>query len=287
MRQPLISVIIPCYNQAKYLPETLDSVLCQTYQNWECIIVNDGSEDASESVALSYCEKDKRFLYFYKENSGVCDTRNYAVAHSNGTFILPLDADDIIEASYLEKGIAVLESNDDVDVVYGRAVFFGAYNAEIILKPFAYSTLLLENVFYSTVLFRKSQFESVGGYNENMRNGWEDWELMISMLNEESKVVKLPEICFYYRILPNSRERSISKEQKVELFLQIYENHKDVYDKYFPNPIRFAFLNRRLENRIKEQKAMIDSLKNSRKYKVAQFFAKIAKRFSFGNRARV
>ena len=278
MSIPLVSVITSCFNQAQYLPAALDSVLCQTYQNWECIIVNDGSRDDSEAVALSYCKKDKRFHYFYKENSGVCDTRNYAVAHSKGMYILPLDADDRIEKSYLEKSVAVLESDDDVDVVYGRAMFFGAYNGEIILKPFDYSTLLLENVFYSTVMFRRSRFESIGGYNVNMRNGWEDWELMISMLNESSKVVKLPEICFYYRILPNSRERSISKQQKEELFLQIYENHKNVYDRYFPNPIRFAFLNQQLRNIIREQQNVIVSLKSSKKYKVAQFISRIVHR---------
>lgn len=284
MPSPLVSVIIPCYNQARFLPEALDSVLCQTYQNWECIIVNDGSEDDTEVVALSYCKKDGRFHYFFKENSGVCDTRNYAVAQSKGTILLPLDADDIIADSYLEKGVSVLESDENVDVVYGKAMFFGAYHGEIILKLFDYATLLLENVFYSTVLFRRSRFESIGGYNVNMNKGWEDWELMISMLNESSKVVKLPEICFYYRILPHSRERSISKEQKEELFLQIYDNHKDIYDRYFPNPIRFAFLNQQLENRIREQESTLESIKNSKKYKFVQFLAIIAHCFAFRKR---
>ncbi len=280
MPSSLVSVIIPCYNQAKYLPETLDSVLQQTYGNWECIIVNDGSTDESEKEALSYCKKDSRFHYFYKNNSGVCDTRNYAVSHSKGSIILPLDADDIIEKTYLEKGVTVLDSDESVDVVYGRARFFGAIRGEIVLKAFDYRTLLLENVFYSTVLFRRSAFERVGGYNLNMKNGWEDWELMISMLNDRSVVVKLPDVCFYYRILPNSRERSIPKEQKEHLFLQIYENHKDVYDRYFPNPIRFAYLNRQLENRLNDQRNSMASLKQSKKYKVAELLARIAHVFS-------
>ena len=262
------------------MPETLDSVLHQTYENWECIIVNDGSTDESEKVALSYSEKDSRIRYYFKNNSGVCDTRNYAVMHSKGAIILPLDADDIIERTYLEKGVAVLDSDKTVDVVYGRAEFFGAVKGEIMLKAFDYRTLLLENVFYSTVLFRRAGFERVGGYNLNMKNGWEDWELMISMLNEKSNVVKLPDICFYYRILPNSRERSISKEQKEQLFLQIYENHKEVYDQYFPNPIRFAYLNQQLENRLNDYHKNIASFKNSKKYKVAELLAKLVHVFS-------
>ncbi len=275
MDDSLVSIIVPCYNKAKFLSETLDSVLHQTYQNWECIIVNDGSKDETESVALLYCEKDARFRYYYKENSGVCDTRNFAITHSCGNYILPLDADDIIEESYLEKGVAVLDSDNDVEVVYGKAVFFGHLNGRIDLKPFKYSTLLMENVFYSTVLFRKSQFESVGGYNVNMHDGWEDWDLMISMLNEHSKVVKLPDLCFYYRILPDSRERSITEEQKEKLFLQIYENHKDVYDYYFPNPIRYVFINQQLRNELGKLRNSVASFRNSKKFKMAQFFSRV------------
>ena len=65
---PLVSIIVPCYNQAQYLPETLDSVLAQTYPYWECIIVNDGSPDNTEEIAKHYCEKDNRFKYLFKEN---------------------------------------------------------------------------------------------------------------------------------------------------------------------------------------------------------------------------
>ena len=66
----LISVVIPAYNTESFLDETLESVLSQTYENWECIIVNDGSTDNTESIAKKWCEKDARFRYFYKENSG-------------------------------------------------------------------------------------------------------------------------------------------------------------------------------------------------------------------------
>lgn len=66
-----VSVIVPCYNQAKYLSEALQSVLDKTYENWECIIVNDGSPDNTEEVAKQWVEKDSRFKYFYKENGGL------------------------------------------------------------------------------------------------------------------------------------------------------------------------------------------------------------------------
>ena len=72
----LVSVVIPCYNQAEYLPETLDSLIAQNYKNWEGIIVNDGSPDNTEEIALAYLEKDQRFKYFSKENGGLSSARN-------------------------------------------------------------------------------------------------------------------------------------------------------------------------------------------------------------------
>ena len=275
METPIISVITPCYNQAQYLPEALDSLLGQSYTNWECIIVNDGSKDNTEEVALAYCEKDNRFRYFSKENSGVCDTRNFAVAHSKGKYLLPLDADDKIGECYLEKAVDWFEKDEAVDAVYGKGVFFGELEGEIILKPFDYETLMLENVFYNSVIFRRSRFENIGGYNINMKNGWEDWELMISLLDEQSRVVKLPDLCYYYRILSGSRERSITDKQKESLFLQIYENHKETYDRHFPNPMRFAFFNRQLANKNLELQGNMASLRESKKYRLAQSIAKI------------
>ena len=89
MKKGLVSVIIPCYNQGCYLSEALDSVMRQTYPNWECIIINDGSKDQTDAVAKEYCQKDSRIRYISQENSGVIAARNRAVSESSGEFILP------------------------------------------------------------------------------------------------------------------------------------------------------------------------------------------------------
>lgn len=86
MGNPLISIIIPCYNQAQYLPETLQSVMEQVYPNWECLIVNDGSPDNTEEIALDWCRKDTRFRYLSKPNGGLSDTRNFGIKHSSGKY---------------------------------------------------------------------------------------------------------------------------------------------------------------------------------------------------------
>jgi glycosyltransferase involved in cell wall biosynthesis len=97
-----ITVIVPCYNQAAYLDEALQSVLNQTYLYWECIIVNDGSTDQSEVKAKEWTEKDHRFKYFYQKNSGLCSARNFGIKKAQGEFILPLDADDKLGENYLK-----------------------------------------------------------------------------------------------------------------------------------------------------------------------------------------
>ena len=89
MKKGLVSVIMPCYNQGDYMPEAIESIISQTYPNWECIIIDDGSTDHSERVAKEYCQKDSRIRYIYQENAGVIAARNHAIGESLGEFILP------------------------------------------------------------------------------------------------------------------------------------------------------------------------------------------------------
>ena len=91
-----VSIIVPCFKQAMYLPETLDSVLLQTYSNWECIIVNDGSPDNTDEVVERYVNQDTRFKYVKQQNRGLSTARNIGIERSRGEYILPLDADFVI-----------------------------------------------------------------------------------------------------------------------------------------------------------------------------------------------
>ena len=121
MNNSLVSIIVPCYKQAHLLPETLDSVLKQTYRNWECVIVNDGSPDNTSEVANQYIMKDKRFVLLEQENQGLAMARNNGIKKSQGQYILPLDSDDLIEPSYIEKAIDYFEKNPNTKLVYCKA----------------------------------------------------------------------------------------------------------------------------------------------------------------------
>lgn len=131
----LVSIIIPCYNQANFIDETLQSVFNQTYENWECILVNDGSSDNTEDLIKTWLAKDKRFRYFSNTNSGVSVARNFGIENAKGNFIQFLDADDILLPTKLSESTkAFIEF--DVQVVctnYNRFVD----NLNVLTEPFS------------------------------------------------------------------------------------------------------------------------------------------------------
>lgn len=233
---PLVSIIVPCYNQAQYLPETLDSLLAQTYPYWECIIVNDGSPDNTEEVAKAYCEKDKRFKYLYKENGGVSSARNEGIKTSSGEYILPLDADDKIGIQYLEKAIQHFKLFPDTKLVYCKAELFGTENGLLNLPEYDYQTLLFENLLFSSAIIRSDDVQNKIEYNLNMKQGLEDWDFWLSLLNEHDSVYQIPEVCFYYRIKEKSRNQGL-KEGAGNLLRAMYYNHKEKYEEYIPDII--------------------------------------------------
>lgn len=234
----MISIVVPCYKQAHFLSETLDSVYEQTYSDWECIIVNDGSPDNTEEIAQLYCKKDSRFRYLYKENGGISDARNVGIKNSHGEYILPLDSDDKISPQYIEKAIAYFERYPETQLVYSLADRFGEKNMEWVLEDYNYQKLLWRNMIFCSAVFRRVDFDRVGGYNINMKYGLEDWDFWLSFLNEKSVVYQIPEILFHYRYNENSRNTNVAKYGLDESLRQIYRNHPKIYAPYVENIIQ-------------------------------------------------
>lgn len=236
---PLISVIVPCFNQAEYLPDALQSLLDQTYSNWECIIVNDGSPDNTEEVALEWVNKDSRFKYFNKENSGVCDTRNFGVKQAFGEYIVPLDGDDKLGSGYFAEAIKTFKADPQIKLMYSDTILFGDRNERLINKEFIFENMITENQIFNSAIFRRSDFLEVGGYNTNMVDGIEDWDFYLSLIKPTDKVVKLNAFHYYYRIKAVSRSASINthKEKNDVMLLQMFKNHIPLFLEYF-NPVR-------------------------------------------------
>lgn len=129
MNTPLISLIIPCYNAQDFVFKTLESVFLQTYTNWECIIVDDGSKDNSKDSIKKWTEKDSRFIYHYQKNGGISNARNTGFKLSKGEFIYFLDSDDLISEDALES-LKNLFTND-IDIVFGKTAITDGQNKDI------------------------------------------------------------------------------------------------------------------------------------------------------------
>lgn len=229
----VVSIIVPCYNQAQYLDECLQSVLEQTFQDWECIIINDGSPDNTEEIAQEWIKKDNRFSYILISNSGVSNARNIGIQSASGEFILPLDADDKIAKEYIELAVNKFNEDNELTLVYCNAKKFGDVNEDWILKDFSLQQLAFENMIFCTALYRKHDWERIGGYDVNMISGLEDWGFWITLLKNGGKVVRLDIIGFYYRIKKSSRQQDLDHQQTIELVKYVNIKHADFFVEHF------------------------------------------------------
>lgn len=125
---PLFTIIIPVYNATKYLPRCIDSVLAQTYQNFELILINDGSKDLSGAICDDYALKDSRVRVFHKENGGVSSARNMGIKEAIGTYITFIDSDDWIEVDFLEHFKKITNSEESDLIVSGVIKYFDEYS---------------------------------------------------------------------------------------------------------------------------------------------------------------
>jgi len=225
---PEVSVIIPCYNQGKYLNDAVDSVLAQSYTDFEIIVVNDGSSDEYTKQMLADFKR-PRTRVLVTNNQGLAAARNNGIAESQGRFILPLDADDKIEPNYMKKAVTLLKNDADVGIVYSKGRLFGAVDTEWDLPAFSLKRMLVDNIIFCSAFFRKADWVSVGGYDTGMLYGWEDYEFWLSLIELGRNVVQIPEALFCYRVASDSMVRSKEKWQKVEMFKRIYLRHQPLF----------------------------------------------------------
>jgi len=233
---PAVSVIIPSYNLGKYLPETLESVAAQTFTDWECIIVENGSKDGSRQLVNEWCARDSRFVAeLFSENKGVAAARNCGLELAEGEYILFLDADDLVEPDYMAAAVKALDADPSLTLVYGKAERFGAQSAWD-LPPFSMDTMLASNCLYISCFFRRS---NAVAFDPAFKTGFEDWDFWLSLLEhvDEPKVLCLPQLCFRYRTRRRSRNTGVTDAALKDIRRKLWEKHKALYSRYFCNPL--------------------------------------------------
>ena len=261
-----VSIIMPCYNDGVYIEEAIESVKSQTYPNVELIIIDDGSDEETTVNIINNLEGEN-VKVLHTNRLRPAGARNFGIAQATGEYILPVDADDIIEPDYVEKAVQIMERNENIGIVYCHADLFGESSGRWELPDYSTESMLLDNVIFVTAMFRKADWEVVGGFNTDMHDGMEDYDFWLSIIELEREVYQLPEILFHYRIKPVSRTTNFQKDATVVqcTYKTIYENHPKLYEKYkdeYAVILRNALIEQLFLNRVyKESMGKIAKLK--------------------------
>lgn len=226
MDNPRVSVIIPCHNYGRYVGDAIDSVLAQTYSDYEIICVNDGSTDDTVQILKAY--EDMMTIVTLPVSSGSpAKPRNIgAMEHSVGDLLLFLDADDTIDSHYLEITVPMMTKNVGVVSTWmcmfeGDHEFVGSENSSYPIFSPVKEDILKGNSLPVCSLIRRKTFESVGGYNFDAPLGSEDWALWAAIVCETKwKTVVVPDHLFNYRVHSTSMSRRMPPFAQTQKWIQ-------------------------------------------------------------------
>ena len=268
-----ISIIIPCYNQEKYISECLDSVIAQTFQDWEAIVIDDGSTDNSLNIIQEYHKKyPEKIRILSQKNQGVVTARNKAIEQAAGEYIFPLDGDDLITPDCLEKLWQAMESKKG-DIITFRVKYFGKRTEEMLLPLPNKRYMCKDNCLVNAALFRKKDFLKTGGYDPAFNIALEDYDLWCNFLyRHNKKIYRIPEILFFYRLKDETESRNFQhKSEHKNLVKLLYKKYPrmHLYKKLsfaitYPKFIKKipSFLFRKENNNIKICKIKIKKIKH-------------------------
>ena len=201
---PLVSVVVPYYNRADTINDTLDSLASQTLPEFEIIIVDDGSpENESVEKLKEIEERYPQIDILYQKNQGVAAARNNGIKQAKGKYIVCLDSDDILEPTFLEKAAIVLETRPDIQIVSSFMTVFGVKTEEFRHSDFDALKLYKDNMIITAAMFTKEAWSKTGGYKSGI--GYEDWEFWINLVENGFVAYQIPESLFRYRTSMQSR----------------------------------------------------------------------------------
>lgn len=229
----MISVVLPVFNAGSYVGKSIESILNQSYSQFELIVINDGSSDESEEVILELAEKDSRIRYYSQENKGLVYTLNHAVSLSRFNFIARMDADDIACLDRFDSQLNYLLDNNSVGVVGGHIQLID--ENDNLGRTIYFPTSTLESRDYSLIsvpvahpasMFRKSIFHAAGQYRSEFKHA-EDYDLWLRML-KHCEIANVDKVLLNYRVHAQSVSSLNSREQKASTLGALVCNSLDL-----------------------------------------------------------
>jgi len=257
----LVSVIIPCYNHGEFVNGAIECIRNQTYQNFEIIVVDDGSNDNTTRKILQDIDYPD-VQVFFKENGDVASARNYGIVRSIGQYILTLDSDDRFHPTFVGKAVVVLNQNPEVGMVTSYiSRIYSDRNVKVKKTGGDISTFVKEHESSASLLFRYQCWQEAGGYDEDI-HGFEDWEFAINVTKRGWTVHSIPEYLFIYRNIDEESMYNRVLPKRPEIINYMIHKHKETFKEFAGQVIYDR------EKEIKELKESVDQLKNSVTFKI-------------------
>jgi glycosyltransferase involved in cell wall biosynthesis len=211
---PLFSIIIPCYNQAHFLPDCIESLLVQEFQNWEAIVVNDGSTDATSEVTKKYVEKDSRIKLVEKVNGGLSSARNFGIKNAKGSRFIFLDADDFLYPNCLQNiALAIQDSDENTLIQYGYTYITQDKVSVLHTVLPSEQKNIIPQIFSAvlgpchSICISKKLCDSIGFFDERLRSV-EDWDFWLRAAKAGATQIAIKMPLVYYRYVRNSMSRN-------------------------------------------------------------------------------
>ncbi|TVP48881.1 MAG: glycosyltransferase family 2 protein [Gemmatimonadales bacterium] len=265
----IVSVVIPCFNHGAYVEDAVRSALDQTYPYREVVVVNDGSDDPATLQVLASLEEngDPAVTVLHKENGHLSSARNHGIRHSRGEYIMTLDADDRLAPELLAKTVPIMEEQRGVGVVTTHVLQFDDEGPTGVIYTPAGGELrdfLVRNQACGGSLFRRQCWEEAGGYDEEMRDGSEDWDFWIAVTSCGWRVHAIPEALYLYRDTPGSMYDR-TRDRRASAFRQIVVKHEAAFREHLVDVLHAR------EVRVQELQARVETvsltLRNSLSYR--------------------
>jgi glycosyltransferase involved in cell wall biosynthesis len=226
---PDVSIIVPYYNMGRYLPETLRSLRAQTFEDYEILLVDDGSTDPASQRLVDELEGAPKLRIIRKQNGGLSSARNAGLRQARGRWIFPVDPDDLISPTFLEKTVDVMSREPKLGYVTSLVSYFTEDPSKPITGwvPWGMErdALCVENVASTcTALMERRLVEEVGGYDEWLTS-YEDWDVFCAMAERGYEGLVIPEFLFHYRLRPDSMTRTVATQSRHALIAYLLQKH--------------------------------------------------------------